>query len=164
MYAAYGPQQTSIESWDDWAGYWNTGKGVWGSRTRTPLDDTVISISPEDSSMKVLDPIDPSDAGEIKTVIERTDFPMEDHRQVTTITRVYPHIEGTEPLSIRFGSQDYPGSPVRWKAPVIFDPDTDRKVDVRTTGELHCWKIESIGKGHWTFSGMDIEYALSGAR
>ena len=163
-FLAYGPQAAPTESWDEWFGTWDSGKGIWGARTRTPLDDTIVGIVAADSSLKIMDAQDSTDAGAIGTRIERVDFPLGGQRQVTSISRVYPHIEGTEPVRIQFGSQDYPGGPVRWKPGVDFTPNIDRKVDIRTTGELHCWRIESLGVGHWTFSGMDIEYTESGVR
>ena len=96
--------------------------------------------------------------------IQRTDFPLLGHKQVTTITRVYPHIESQVPVTIEFGSQDYPGASVRWKPAVVFNPTTDRKVDLRTTGELHAWRISALGKGSISMSGMTIEFARAGFR
>ena len=67
-------------------------------------------------------------------------------------------------MSIQIGSQDYAGAPVRWKQETTFNPQTQRKIDVRTTGELHCWRIKSIDGDSFEMSGMDIEYENSGAR
>ena len=137
---------------------------MWGSRARTPLDDTVVGIDVSDSSLKILDPNDISDAGDVGARIERTDFPLEGHNTVTTISRIYPHIEGTEPVEIQFGSQQLAGGPIRWKPARVFTPGVDRKIDLRTTGELHAWRIQSLGTGNWKMSGMDIEYAVVGKR
>ena len=67
-------------------------------------------------------------------------------------------------MSIQFGSQDYPGAPVRWKPAVVFNPSTDRKIDIRTTGELHAWRFQSIGKIAWKLSGFTIEFERAGVR
>ena len=68
-------------------------------------------------------------------------------------------------VKIRVGSQDYPGSAIRWKAPVDFDAAVDRKIDVLTTGELHCIKISSEDSNTiWNISGLDLEYVMAGAR
>ena len=77
---------------------------------------------------------------------------------------------GTTPVNIQIGSQDYAGSPVRWKPAIKFTPSTDRKIDVRSTGELHCWRVEAIdtgnnvGTGNWNLSGMAMEVELDGVR
>lgn len=161
-FAAYGSQATGAETWDSWGGTWDEQGGVWGSRKITPLDDTIIGVNSADSSLLLLDPDLPST--DINARIERTDFPLEGHRQVTTITRIYPHIEGSGPLLIQVGSQDYAGAAIRWTPSNEFTPGADRKIDVRTTGELHCWRIESIDAISFEFSGMDIEYSRNGLR
>lgn len=161
---AYGAKVNATETWDDWEGTWDSSVGIWGSRERTPGSNTLIGINQSDGSLKVVDTDDPTDSGDIGAVIERTDFPLEGHRQVTSISAVYPHIEGTEPVEIQIGSQDKAGGAVRWQLPKTFTPGQDRKLDVRTTGKLHTWRIKSIGTGHWRLSGMDIEYQLSGVR
>ena len=109
--------------------------------------------------------LDPTDerVSELGTRIERIGFPLEGHDDVTTITRVYPHLQGTQPLTIQFGSQKKAGGPVRWQPSVSFTPGVDRKVDLRTTGALHCWRLESVGFGNWEMSGMTLEYE-SGAK
>ena len=135
---------------------------MWGSRQITPLDDTVIGVDSTSSSLIELDPS--LSTADLNTVIERTDFPLEGHRQVTTMTRLYPHIEGSGMLDIQVGSQDYAGAPIRWQPPQRFAPETDRKLDVRTTGELHCWRFMSVGTVPFDFSGMDVEYSRAGLR
>jgi hypothetical protein len=163
-YAAYGPEAAPTPSWDSWEGTWDTQTRVWGSRERTPLDDTVVGVINSDSSLKFLEPKDKRDSGPLQTRIERTDFPLEGLNMVTTIVEAFPHMDGTSPVEIQFGSQKIAGGPVTWKPSVTFIPGVDRKVDVRTTGSLHCWRIESETTGNWAFSGMDIFYENAGER
>jgi len=78
---------------------------------------------------------------------------------------VYPLIEGTSEVEVRFGSQQYAGGPVRWAGNWMkFRPGTDRKLDIRTTGELHAYEIRSSGSGFFYLTGMDIEFSLAGGR
>ena len=168
-YAGYGSQTEPSTTWDTWEGTWDSQKGVWGSRNLSPLDSTIVGVIGETSQLKVLDPRNDVDSPFKAARIERTNFPLVSHRQVTTITRVYPYMEGTGQVTIQFGSQDYADAPVRWKSPIIFNPSEQRKVDLRTTGELHCWRITSVdegqgGVGNWSMSGMGIEYETDGVR
>ena len=71
---------------------------------------------------------------------------------------------GSSPVQITFGSQDFKGAPVRWKNSKSFNPSTQRKLEVRTTGSLHCWRVESIDHGQFTINGMDVEYSINGLR
>lgn len=164
-FANYGSQAEPIQNWDGFidAETWDTQLNSWGSAQLTPLDDTIVGADPVNSTLIFLDPSSTPD-DDFESRIERTDYPLVDDRTVTTITRVYPHMSGEGEVSIQFGSQDHPGSPVRWKPAVIFNPAKDRKIDLRTTGELHAWRIDSIGKITWRMSGMTIEFERSGLR
>ena len=109
------------------------------------------------------------------TMIERIGFPLNTLGRVSTITRVYPHLisidDSDQPAAdqleiyIQVGSQDYPGAAVRWKPAVRFRPYADRKVDIRSTGELHAFRVYSENSNkEWSLSGMDIEWIDSGKR
>ena len=139
----------------------------------------------------VVETVTPADAGKLiyldggirggdnfvafDTMIERIGFPLNSLGRVSTITRVYPHLvsvdDSDQPASdqleiyVQLGSQDYPGATVRWKPAVRFRPYADRKVDVRTTGELHAFRVYSENSNkEWALSGMDIEWIDSGKR
>lgn len=161
-HVALGPRSTPAQSWDETVGSWDEQQGVWGSRERTPLDDFMMAVRP-DSSIAALEDVTINEGSNTST-IERTDFPLEGHESVTTITRLYPHMEGTEPVQIQVGGQEYAGGPIRWKPSVTFTPGQDRKIDVRSTGKLHAWRVKSSQPGNWAFSGMDIEYVVDGRR
>ena len=169
-FASYGSQSEPAQTWEDFESLplalqeWDVQTQSWGSRKTTPLNETVVGIDNYNSKLIILDPLGAGTDGDTETSIERTNYPLDGHKQVTTITRIYPHIEGTQPVSIRFGSHDYAGSPVRWKPAVTFTPGVDRKIDLRTTGELHAWRVESIGTGQWKMSGFDINYVKAGLR
>jgi hypothetical protein len=156
----------SIENSATWP-TWEDYELPWGATTFSPFDDTIIG-SLESGDIRDLDvtnygyfsgnDINPN------TLLERTDLPLEGLEVATTITTVYPKITGSSPVQITFGSQDYKGAPVRWKTSGIFNPQTQRKLEVRTTGTLHAWRIESIGTGQFTIAGMDVEYTINGLR
>jgi hypothetical protein len=169
-FSAYGPQSEALPVWDDIAIEWANVQGNWDRQSRTPLDDSIVSvIKPAGAGLQgsilFLDRLNDADATEYNTKIERVGFALEGLNNVTTMTRLYPHIDGSSPVWIQVGSQDYPGSPTRWKQAVSFDSSVDRKLDVRTTGELHCFRFFNDDfKSHWQLSGMDIEYVNAGVR
>ena len=167
---SYGPQAVSQFSWEDLAQSWNSSIAIWSQRNATPRNDTVVVATKpagagQSGQLLVLDSGTESPDSPYSSVIERLGFALEGLARVTTITRLYPHMRGPGSVYIRIGSQDYPSAPVRWKPAVLFDPDVDRKVDIRTTGELHCFRIYSVDDAaYWEFSGMDVEYTEAGAR
>ena len=172
-FAAYGSRSKGIVTWHVLETTvpppaWNEYDLPWGTSSITPYDDTVLSA---DITGKIYD-VDPDSTadltitgdGSLGSFIERTNYPLEGHRDYTTITRIYPHISGVTPVLIQVGSHDYPGSPIRWKPAVEFNPASQRKLDLRTTGALHAWRVSSIGNGNFSMSGMTIEYAYAGVR
>ena len=99
------------------------------------------------------------------TIITRQDLPIGGHEANTTITRIYPLVEGTAPLEIRVGSAQRAGGPIRWAGDFrTFTPGVDRKIDVRTTGETHAYEIRSKGGAFFDLTGMDIEFSPAGGR
>lgn len=142
---------------------WDVQQLIWNAGGASPINDTIAGVNPLTQELWFVDPIVAS-TSDFNFEIERTNFPLLGQRQVTTITRIYPHIKGETPVLIQFGSQDYNDAPIRWKPAIEFNPLTDRKIDLRTTGELHCWKISSIGTNRLSMSGMTIEFVKAGLR
>lgn len=171
-HGSYGSQQVGGPSWGSVVGTWLTISSIWNSGGLSPLQNTIVAIQKgsdnEESSFNRLllpDYNDLSITTKYNFVIEREGFPLEGMDQVTTITRVYPHMDGPGDCFVQVGSQDWPGAPTRWKPAVLFRPTLDRKVDVRTTGELHCFRIyKDDVEAVFNVSGFDIEYVLAGER
>tara|TARA_R110000803_G_scaffold127054_2_gene194585 strand:- start:1426 stop:3027 length:1602 start_codon:yes stop_codon:yes gene_type:complete len=176
-HANYGPVSTATQTWTNVVGNWEDSALSWGRKQATPLSDTLVQCTkqPEDEFGVPI----PGTSGKLflldrsalnldegyDSVIERIGFALEGMNNVTTITRIYPHMIGPGSVMIEVGSQDFPGAPVRWKPAVEFNADTDRKVDIRTTGELHAFRFTSTDSTvSWRLSGMDIEYVNAGNR
>lgn len=171
-YAVYGPRNNDgrggVTLWETLAKQdpiptWETYDAPWGTDTYNPFDETIVGVQ-LDGTILDLDSAYISDIPLPKTMIMRENFPMETLAEFTTIVAAYPKIEGVGDIQITLGSQDYPNAPIRWKTPVTFKPGKQRKIDVRTTGALHAFKVESVGAGQFTMSGIDFEYAPAGRR
>lgn len=148
---------------------WQDYAASWGTATFSPFDDTVIvtTINGELLDVDISGSIGASigDASSYpNTMVQRSNLVLNGSLKTTTINAIFPKIIGGAPVRIYIGSQDYPNSPITWKNHVVYNPNTDRKVNVRSTGNFHAWKVESIDGGQFTISGMDIEYASAGQR
>lgn len=164
-----------LEAWDD-----NTE--AWLTETRKWEDEPTVDPDPDPDPEP--DPEPPEPGGDSWDTMEgswndyspmaayersetrllRTDLPIGGHESNTTITRVYPYVEGTSKLEFRFGSQQHAGGPVSWAGGFReFHPGKDRKIDVRTTGELHAYEVRSL-EGTFMLTGMDIEFKMAGGR
>jgi hypothetical protein len=92
-------------------------------------------------------------------------MPIVGHEDVSTITRIYPLVEGKTPVKVSVGSHHYAGDGARWAGDKReFYPSTDRKIDVRTSGELHSWRVEGPANGNFNISGLDVEWQPAGSR
>lgn len=134
----------------------------WDYSGTSPFSFSIVGINPTDSSIIAIEYADYSD--NLDTYIIREGFVIGDQRSSKTITAVYPHMKRGYTVAIQVGSQKYAGDPVLWEPEIIFDPRADRKIELRSTGTLHAWKVRSIDNNAFTFSGMDIEYYEGGLR
>lgn len=157
------PETIDAEDWKDANQTWENRVDRWsdGIAPRS-YENLPYALNYINSDFQLLQPEFPSE--DLNCLMERTDLAIVDQVTVTTITKIYPHIQGSKPVRIQIGSQDFPGSAVRWKPYNLFDPTQQRKIDVRTTGALHTYRILSDGTGFFRFSGMDLEYVADGVR
>lgn len=169
-HAAYGPISTPPVTWDSIEGSWEQASSSWDQRQASPSDDSIVQcikaeITESVSKLVVLGRRAGVPTKPYSAVAERIGYALEGLDIATTITRIYPHARGPGKFYIRVGSQDYTGAPIKWKPARLFDPLTERKFDVRSTGTLHCFKIYSVNDTvRWEVSGIDIEYSVGGNR
>lgn len=161
-FANFGPQSSPEVYWSTWGGTWEEQIRTWGSRKRTPLDDTVVGCNTL-GQLLILDPTD-TYVRENGTTIERTNLTLGSHEGVTSISKIIPFMSGTSEVTFYLGTQQFAGAAIKWKPGVKFNPSVDRKIDVRSTGELHAIKIKSTDNGNWSLSGMEIIYSENGKR
>lgn len=173
--SAYGLTNKEQNDWEsiktDWAG-WDAS---WDQDNTSPFDKAVLSIVPP-----IID-IDPTKTVKAKligltsiiglntepysSIIERTDLLFSDLSVATTVQRVYPHIQGSGSVMIQIGSQQAPGGAILWKPPVEYNPNVDRKVDMRTTGILHAYRVYSNEvTTSYLVSGIDFQFVEAGLR
>ena len=165
-FASFGARSEGAVTWADFTMPWNEMTFPWGGGTYTPLNDVMVGTRPDAATPNtvVLDPITANDGTAFETVLTKTNISIEGHDDVTTITRIYPHVTGTKDITIEVGAHTFAGSPVLWKPPVTFTPGQDRKVDVRSTGSLHAIRITGANDPVFSLSGIDVEYVKDGLR
>jgi hypothetical protein len=165
-HAHFGSQPTALDArtWDmpDFqTTNFDQGRASWHLAGNQPFDGQINGV--ESTNMHNVDPQIPD--GVPMTQIARTDLPVGGHEFNTTVTRVYPLIEGSSEVEMRFGSQQYAGGPVRWAHGwQTFMPGVDRKLDIRTTGELHAYEVRSKNNGFFNLTGFDVEFSMAGSR
>ena len=161
-YADFGRGTLNLgkDVWDDLPATWAEQRETWDQNAPNPFGGLVLGgIGDEIYS---LDTSTPEDS--IESYIERVGMPTEGHDNCLSIVRLFPHAEGRAPITLKVGSQQKAGGEVTWKSPRSFTPGTDRKVDVKSTGELHCLRIEMPPRGYVNITGIDLEAVPAGKR
>jgi hypothetical protein len=158
----FGPNLQTPILWSNVLGYWEQNAKNWTYDPTSIFSRTIVATNNVNSAIISLE-LDDAETPQ-NTILERLSFPLEGQEVVTTTQSVFPHIISQAPVLIRLGSQQFVGDAVTWKEPVLFDPNTMRKVDIRTTGKLLSWRISSTGTLPFTLTGLDIQYVVNGLR
>jgi len=155
-------EQELLGTWRFAQGTWAEQTRPWGTRKVSTVDEILVSVN-DTGTVVNNDPSGTIIEDELNMVVERTDVPILDHRGNVSFTRVYPTASG-DAFIIQIGTQQQTGGPVEWSLEATFDPEIDRYIDIRRTGEQLCYKVKSIGKNKFKFSGLEIEYIAAGER
>lgn len=159
--ATYALQMGADDSFDTGpSGDFDSWPGAFDDTNISPFSSQVFGLGTTDTGVYTLD----LTADSYNSVLERTNFAPDGLTTATTITAVYPKITASGPVSIQVGSQQHVGGTVAWKQAIQFDPNTQRRVAIKTTGKLHAWRIFSIDNNKFSISGLTIEYELAGTR
>ena len=163
----FGALDRDSRIWQTWLEDWEVASGNWARQNNRVLNQTLLGVQNNDTATSNIQELDfYTTETPYQTILERTEFPLTNMQDVSTITRIYPHISGSIPVKIQVGSHQHAGGPARWTPERSFHPGTDRKVDVITTGELFAFRIivDIETGGSFEFSGLDIEYTHAGLR
>jgi hypothetical protein len=159
-----GPPQWKIgEPWDAQTdATWN--KGVY----QPSLRDVLVYESAADDSAWWVSAIAQNDTDSDGTPkyceAVRLAMPIEDADGLAMVTRCWPELEGTIPISIAFGGQMEPSGTVRWGPPQQITPGQGHAVHPRITGRFVAIKVTSNASGWWRLSGLTFEWQRAGER
>ena len=164
-FGAYGPSIGGLNgpAWDDSNQTWDSSTDAWDPKRLFPLDDTVITVRLNTTvSLRIEDRLSDveEDNSPYSVMLKRANLKFGGAHNNTTLQSIYPAMEITYgagdipvgPVSWELGSHDiqiknlglYPAgaSSIRLKSPAEgFNPESQRKIDRRTTGEYHYQTI-----------------------
>jgi hypothetical protein len=159
-HAHYGKTTGSDLTWNTVETEWSSERSSWRLGGQNPFDGMSLAVSGD--NVYNVDTQTPDE--DITTFVERQQMPVAGHDTNTTVTRLYPQVEGSSTVKVSVGSHQHAGDGVAWAKPVDFTASEDRKVDIRSTGELHSFKVEGKAKDNFNLTGFDVEFALAGKR
>jgi hypothetical protein len=168
--SAYGFRQTPAITWAASTTTWENVTATWSQNGISPLASSILGVlKPAGAGLSgqliALDSSDDPSVVNYKCTFEKFGIVLDGFSKTTTIQSIYPHMRGAGSLTFQIGSQAYPGSVITWKPPVVFTALNRRKIDIRTTGEIHCMRMSAdFSDGQWALSGLDIHYVPAGER
>ena len=168
MIADSGPLTSPDTIWDNSNITWDGAVKSWGDNATSPFDIMTLGLRKESDTAYKISAIDLPlgfNSNPYSSIIERTDLAIGGIGVTNTITRIYPHVTGASKVRVQVGSQMAPGGPVQWKPFVDFSPSDSRKIDIRSTGLLHAYRIMATDvTANFILTGLDFEYTEAGAR
>ena len=159
-HAEYGKSPGSDETWETVESNWSSERSSWRLGGQDAFDGQSLAVSGE--HLYNIDTQAPDE--DVRTFVERTHMPVAGHDVTTTITRIYPQLEGSSTVQMRVGSHQSASDGVRWAKPNDFDSAADRKIDSRATGELMAIRLDGKASDNFNFTGFDAEYVTAGKR
>lgn len=165
--ASIGSLKSKSSTWDSSTESWDGSVKTWDDNSTTPFDTVLMSVIQGSTGYELilLDYILGFNTEPFSSIIERTDLVIGGIDKTKLVTRIYPHVVGAGKMTIQLGAQTYPGGPVSWKEPVEYLPGRDRKVDIRSSGSLHAYRIMATDvDANFILTGLDFEYTQAGGR
>jgi len=86
---------------------------------------------------------------------------IEDFQHRKMIQNLWPKVVAPSPIQIQVGYQDTPNGPIRWNAPVTFDPNTQIKVD-GTFGQGRSIALQFSSLADFRLDGYKMDLAIAG--
>ncbi|MCP4089613.1 MAG: hypothetical protein GY746_07450 [Gammaproteobacteria bacterium] len=161
-FIAPGVVTTASYKWSDLNFSWANWGGVWGTRSYSPVSDSLIGATTETKLFQFEDG-NQFDEVDASCTAERIGLDIGDTSDAHTVTAVYPYVEGGS-VDIYVGSQMHVNDSVDWEGPYTFDPSTAQKINCRSTGILHSIRYQSNADVHWNLTGHLFEYEFAGRR
>lgn len=133
---------------------------IWTERDFNPVVRTFVSVG-ESGIFKMDEGLLYGDIpGECRA--ERRGIPLAGNDRQCKVRRVYPLMESSGPVRLSIGAQQSPSAPVDWEALQTFLPGVDSFINVRSTGKLHAWRIETNTAVEWSLYGFRMDYTEEG--
>lgn len=143
-------------TWEDWPATWAESGGE-----RRDIPEVIFATTDN----KLVQRMD-GEGKYYEPLIERTGLQIGDYEKQYTLQTVYPMIEVTHAF-VQIGVQLAETHKVQWGKARRFDPDLDKKLDIRgdnLTGSLFSYRVfaKDDDPSVFQFSGLELEFAPSG--
>ncbi len=172
-HAVWTPTATSVDdAWDSDEDTWDSDDGVWDSRSFSARNTRMLFAGTADTKLYREGDTERFNGTNMTAYAERLGLGIVgrdrqgqwkvDFQRKKMVNSIWPKMEATGPVNIYLITQDIKDGPATYHGPYVFDPNTDKKVDVYKSGRILGWKVESTSNISWKLWGMDWDLKLLG--
>jgi len=146
-------------TWDTYTGTWDTITAPsWDSRTYSPADKAIIMAS---TNIFQCDATNQFNGTSFTAYIERRGLSFGDPTRTKLITRIWPRMTSSGPVTFRISGTYNKNDAITW-TDYTFDPSTSQSIDCLVKGRYIGIRIQSSTDIEWSLNSFDVEYEMGG--
>ena len=146
-----------------WVAYSTTTS--WGGRTYNPTEVSILMAGTTDTKFYRADFGADFAGANFTMTLERKGLVLDNNpNTVVSVRKLTPRATGTGSVNISIGSSMSPNDTYTYTAAQSFDPNSQNKVDARSTGKYIAVRFEQTTDKEFELNGYDLEYEVLGER
>lgn len=151
--------------WSGQSDTWTTYVGTWGDRSYNPTERSILMSGTSDTKFYRGDFGQQFAGQNFTTTIERKGLTLDGNTNtVKQVRKITPRCAGTGKVTIAVGSSMSPNGSYTYTPGQEFTPDTQNKVDCRSTGKYISVRFQHTEDSTFELNGYDLEYEILGER
>ena len=151
-----------------WSGQtttWTTATGTYGDRNFNPTERSILFAGTDDTKLYRGEFGQQFDNQNYITTVERKGLTLDgNNNTVKQVKKLTPRIKGTGTVNISVGSSMSPNGTYTFTPSQSFDPNSQNKVDCRSTGKFIAVRFQHTSDSEFELNGYDLEYEILGER
>ena len=146
-----------------WIAYSTTES--WGERAYNPTETSMLMAGTNDTRLYRADQGFDFAGSDFTMMLERKGLVLDGNTNtVKQVRKISPKFKGTGSAEIFVGSSMSPNGTYEYKTQQSINPNTQNKVDARSTGKYIAIKFQNTTGTTFELNGYDIEYEVIGER
>ncbi len=146
-----------------WIAYSTTTS--WGERNYNPAETSILMAGTTDTKFYRADNGFDFAGSNFTMTLERKGLTLDGNTNtVKSVRKVTPRAAGTGSVNISIGSAMSPNATYTYTASQSFNPNSQNKVDARSTGKYIAIKFQHTSATTFELNGYDLEYEVLGER
>ena len=146
-----------------WIAYSTTTS--WGERNYNPAETSILMAGTTDTKFYRADNGFDFAGSNFTMTLERKGLTLDGNTNtVKSVRKVTPKVAGTGSVNISIGSAMSPNATYTYTASQSFNPNSQNKVDARSTGKYIAVKFQHTSATTFELNGYDLEYEVLGER